>query len=128
MSEDPTLTALWQSVAALPECRTRRGILADRLMELGREDEAEAVRETTTVVPTMFSEWWYRSLRPPAWSISFHRERPGYQHSVPLSVWKLLRGVPSVFSPSWRDYPTCLAALRDLVRATVEVNREGVTA
>lgn len=118
--DDPTLIALWASVAALPECRTRRGVLADRMMELGREDEAEAVRETAGVMP------YKTRLQPYKYGYCFYLQSLRTRFKVSIQVWHRMRGQQDADSPSWKDYPTCLDALQDLVRATVEANRAGV--
>jgi uncharacterized protein (TIGR02996 family) len=123
VDDAPTLAALWQSVAALPECRTRRGVLADYLDECGMGEEAEAVRETADRKPDKLHHhdvWYWKRAR---WCF--------YSYSIISDVFDRMVDGDGVLQPdgsAYRDYPTCLDALRDLVRATVAVNRKAVTA
>jgi hypothetical protein len=122
MTTADTVSLLWQAVGAHPECRERRGALADAYRDAGFNDEADAVQATADRVPRRKTRGW-----------CWRRDGDGSM-SNEYRVWKAVFNRLSYhtvwdFYPTksrWRRYPTALAALQDLVRAWVAVHRAAV--
>jgi len=93
------------------DCNCDRGTVPD-----GRADLAMALRATAAYWPMTDGEsWWW------SWSLS-RRPRPAMSSRVPELVWAKLRGTPDRHYPSWKDYSTASAAIRDLCLAYIAVH------
>lgn len=120
----PDEAALWARVEADPKDLGRRYVLSDWLRDEQRDDEADAVKATAGKMPARISD--YRTPSRVNYSFALcwvQKERP---ESVVRRVWIKLGGTIPEHHPSWKDYPTFLAAMIDLVRAWVAVRREEV--
>lgn len=152
------LGALWRAVGAAPDDQLPRLVLADWLDEQegvvgcercdgegkfrsgewliywhdcpacsgtgvvsnGNAETAAALRATASKVPL---------LHPHAkWSWALRVESPDMPYKVWLDVWAELTGYVPPDHQSWKDYGSAEAAIRDLVRAYVQVHAKGVSA
>jgi uncharacterized protein (TIGR02996 family) len=105
-----TEEAFWKSIGEVPEDQLRRLVFADWCQENGRDDLAVALRAACDRVPLLHphARW--------SWTLLV-RGVHGQPHSVRRVVFVHLTGMVPSDWPSWRDYGSPVAAIRDLCRA-----------
>lgn len=121
MTPDARTLAFLKSIEASPADRVVRYALSDYLRDEGHGGWADAVRETVDKWPTWFSG-------DKTWSFFQPRTRryPGYDDLDGYEPEYEEMGGDLAESRLWRDYPTFAAAMLDLWRAWVVVNRQEV--
>lgn len=126
MTPDATTLHFLAAIEAAPADRVVRFALSDHLRESGQEAWADAVLATADKCPAKI---WDDPI-PSGVCYSFHlcKSRSENCDNIRKKVWVKLQGNVPDHHPSWKDYPTFAAAMLDLWRAWVAVNRDGVTA